>query len=309
MNKTLKIATRLSPLALCQTEYVKLKLQKLYPLLNIELVKIRTIGDKILESPLAKIGGKGLFIKELEFALLQKKADIAIHSVKDMPYQIPNEFQIAAILKRENPFDALVTNNFTNIASLPYGARIGTCSLRRIVQLKALRPDFKMLNLRGNVGTRLDKLDSGKYDGVILACAGLIRLGLSSRISVQLTQSECLPAVGQGAIAVEVSKNNPDVLSLIKPLNDYKSAQTIIAERAMNAKLEGGCSAPIAAFATTDNTKITLNGLVASIKTNHILKQQVCGDIKKPHKLGIELADKLLSQGAHSLLAESRSLS
>ncbi|MBT4553150.1 MAG: hydroxymethylbilane synthase, partial [Candidatus Thioglobus sp.] len=199
MNKTLKIATRKSPLALWQAEHVKTRLETHHPDLNIELVKMTTQGDQILNSPLSKIGGKGLFIKELEVGMMEGVADIAVHSMKDMPYEIPQGFALGAILKRENPFDAFVSNHFDSIDDLPQCAKVGTCSMRRIVQLKAIRPDLEILDLRGNVNTRLKKLDDGEYDAIILACAGLIRLGFEDRIKQQISPEQSLPAVGQGA--------------------------------------------------------------------------------------------------------------
>ncbi|MBT5287299.1 MAG: hydroxymethylbilane synthase, partial [Candidatus Thioglobus sp.] len=199
MNKTLKIATRKSPLALWQAEHVKTRLETHHPDLNIELVKMTTQGDQILNSPLSKIGGKGLFIKELEVGMMEGVADIAVHSMKDMPYEIPQGFALGAILKRENPYDAFVSNHFDSIDDLPQCAKVGTCSMRRIVQLKAIRPDLEILDLRGNVNTRLKKLDDGEYDAIILACAGLIRLGFEDRIKQQISPEQSLPAVGQGA--------------------------------------------------------------------------------------------------------------
>jgi hydroxymethylbilane synthase len=242
--KTLKIATRKSPLALWQAEYVKSKLAHHYPDLTIELVKMTTKGDQILNSPLSKIGGKGLFIKELEIGMLEGEADIAVHSMKDVPYEIPEAFELGAILKRENPFDAFVSNHFDSIEDLPQNAKVGTCSMRRIVQLKALRPDLEILDLRGNVNTRLQKLDNGDFDAIILACAGLIRLGFESRIKQQISAEQSLPAVGQGAVGIETRKNDTQVLTLIKPLIDIETTYRINAERAMNARLEGGCSVP-----------------------------------------------------------------
>jgi len=193
MKRTLKIATRKSPLALWQAKHVKSKLESYHPDLKVELVEMTTKGDQILNSPLSKIGGKGLFIKELETGILQGKADIAVHSMKDVPYELPIDFEIGAILERENPFDAFVSNNFNTIDDLPYGARLGTCSMRRMVQLKSKRPDLIIIDLRGNVNTRLRKLDNGEYDAIILACAGLIRLGFEDRIKQQMSETTCLP--------------------------------------------------------------------------------------------------------------------
>jgi len=302
MNKTLKIATRKSPLALWQAEHVKTRLEMHHPDLNIELVKMTTQGDQILNSPLSKIGGKGLFIKELEVGMMEGVADIAVHSMKDMPYEIPQGFALGAILKRENPFDAFVSNHFDSIDDLPQCAKVGTCSMRRIVQLKAIRPDLEILDLRGNVNTRLKKLDDGEYDAIILACAGLIRLGFEDRIKQQISPEQSLPAVGQGAVGIEIRENDQEILDLITPLIDIETTHRVSAERAMNEKLEGGCSVPIAGFSTIDNNQMTLTGLVGNVDTGTILKQQVCGDVAKAEALGVELADKLLSLGARDVL-------
>ncbi|CAC9614699.1 Porphobilinogen deaminase (EC 2.5.1.61) [uncultured Gammaproteobacteria bacterium] len=300
--KTLKIATRKSPLALWQAEYVKSKLAHHYPDLTIELVKMTTKGDQILNSPLSKIGGKGLFIKELEIGMLDGEADIAVHSMKDVPYEIPEAFELGAILKRENPFDAFVSNHFDSIEDLPQNAKVGTCSMRRIVQLKALRPDLEILDLRGNVNTRLQKLDNGDFDAIILACAGLIRLGFESRIKQQISAEQSLPAVGQGAVGIETRKNDTQVLTLIKPLIDIETTYRINAERAMNARLEGGCSVPIAGYSTIDNKQITLSGLVGNVDSGVILKHQVSGNIDDAEILGTQLADKLITMGAQDIL-------
>jgi hydroxymethylbilane synthase len=302
MNKTLKIATRKSPLALWQAEHVKARLEAHYPGLNIELVKMTTQGDQILHSPLSKIGGKGLFIKELEQGMLAGEADIAVHSMKDVPYEIPPGFELGAILKRENPFDAFVSNHFNSINDLPQGATVGTCSMRRIVQLKAIRPDIKILDLRGNVNTRLKKLDDGEYDAIILACAGLIRLGFEDRIKQQIPEDQSLPAVGQGAVGIEIRENDTEILDLIAPLIDIETTYRVSAERAMNARLEGGCSSPVAGFSTIDNDQITLTGLVGNVDSGVILKHQVFGNVAESEALGVELANELISLGARDIL-------
>lgn len=300
--KTLKIATRKSPLALWQAEYVKAKLEQQHPNLKIELVKMMTKGDQILNSSLSKIGGKGLFIKELEIGMLEGKADIAVHSMKDVPYQIPTGFALGAILKRENPFDAFVSNHFKNIEALPLNSRVGTCSMRRIVQLKAIRPDLEILDLRGNVNTRLKRLDDGEYDAIILACAGLIRLGFADRIKQQISADQSLPAVGQGAVGIEIRENDPAILDLITPLIDEQTTHRIKAERAMNARLEGGCSVPIAGFSTLDGDTITLTGLVGNVESGVILKHEVVGNVDNAEALGEQLADKLIAMGARDIL-------
>lgn len=302
MNQTLKIATRKSPLALWQAHHVKARLEHYHPGLKVELVKMTTKGDQILNSPLSKIGGKGLFIKELEIGMLNGVADIAVHSMKDVQYEIPPEFELGAILKRENPFDAFVSNNFNSIDDLPQGAKVGTCSLRRIVQLKATRPDLEILDLRGNVNTRLQKLDDGEFDAIILACAGLIRLQFEQRIKQQIPAEQSLPAVGQGAVGIEVRKNDAPILALIKPLIDAQTTYRVRAERAMNARLEGGCSVPIAGYSTLDKNQMMVTGLVGNVRSGIILKHQVSGNIEQAELLGERLADRLIEMGAKDVL-------
>jgi len=301
----LKIATRKSPLALWQAEFVKSKLVGLYPDLKVELVKMITQGDKILDSPLSKIGGKNLFIKELEMGMMEGRADIAVHSMKDVPYELPEGFEIGAILERENPFDAFVSNNFNTIDDLPIGARVGSCSLRRIVQLKAIRPDLVILDLRGNVNTRLKKLDDGEYDAIILACAGLIRLGFEDRIKQHLNLEQSLPAVGQGALGIEIRANDHEINELIEPLTHNKTLTEVSAERAMNATLQGGCSVAIGAFAAINGSDLTLSGMVGNVNSGAILKVEECGVVTQPKDLGIKVANKLLSLGARELLIEA----
>lgn len=302
MNKTLKIATRQSPLALWQAQNVKIRLEKHHPDLTVILVEMTTKGDQILNSPLSKIAGKGLFIKELEVSMMKGITDIAVHSMKDVPYEIPQGFKLGAILKRENPFDAFVSNDFSSIDDLPQNAKVGTCSIRRIVQLKAIRPDLKILDLRGNVNTRLKKLDKGGFDGIILACAGLIRLGFESRIKQQISDQQSLPAVGQGVVGIEIRENDTEILDLIKPLIDVETTYMVSAERAMNARLEGGCSVPIAGFALIDNEQIMLTGLVGNVDTGVILKEQILSHVSQAEALGVELANKLISLGAKDIL-------
>ena len=302
MKRTLKIATRKSPLALWQAKHVKSKLESYHPDLKVELVEMTTKGDQILNSPLSKIGGKGLFIKELETGILQGKADIAVHSMKDVPYELPIDFEIGAILERENPFDAFVSNNFNTIDDLPYGARLGTCSMRRMVQLKSKRPDLIIIDLRGNVNTRLRKLDNGEYDAIILACAGLIRLGFEDRIKQQMSETTCLPAVGQGAVGIEIRANDKKIKELLAPLIDIETTIRVEAERAMNARLEGGCSVAIAGYSTINNNEIIITGLVGSVNTGEILKRKISGPTGKAEKLGADLAEELISLGAMDIL-------
>jgi hydroxymethylbilane synthase len=300
----LKIATRKSPLALWQAEFVKSKLEAIYPDLKVELVKMTTQGDQILNSPLSKIGGKSLFIKELEVGIMEGRADIAVHSMKDVPYELPQGFEIGAILERESPFDAFVSNDFNSIQDLPVGARLGSCSLRRIVQVKAMRPDLEILDLRGNVNTRLKKLDDGEYDAIILACSGLTRLGFEDRIKQDLSPDDSLPAVGQGALGIEIKANDYEISSLIKPLIHQKTQIEVNAERALNTALQGGCSVAIGAFATSEDSKLTLSGMVGNVDSGEIIRVQETGETSKPIDLGIRAAKKLLSLGARELLNE-----
>ena len=300
----LKIATRKSPLALWQAEFVKSKLASLYPDLKIELVKMTTQGDQILNSPLSKIGGKSLFIKELEVGMNEGRADIAVHSMKDVPYELPQGFEIGAILERENPFDAFVSNDYNTIEELPIGAKLGSCSLRRIVQIKAMRPDLEILDLRGNVNTRLKKLDDGEYDAIILACSGLSRLGFEDRIKQDLSPNDSLPAVGQGALGIEIKANDHKISSLIEPLSHKRTMTEVSAERALNTTLQGGCSVAIGAFATSKGSELKLCGMVGNVDTGEIIRVEELGETSNPIDLGVRAANKLLSMGARELLNE-----
>ncbi|HQV79393.1 MAG TPA: hydroxymethylbilane synthase [Agitococcus sp.] len=300
--KTLRIATRKSPLALWQAEYVKANLLKHHPHLKIELVTFTTQGDKILDVPLAKIGGKGLFVKELESAMLAGEADLAVHSMKDVPMEYPEGLAITTICEREDPTDAFVSNNFATFDDLPQGAIVGTSSLRRQCQLRALRPDLVIRDLRGNVGTRLGRLDNNEYDAIILASAGLKRLGLETRLRQQLTQ--LLPAVGQGAVGIETRINDTELHKLLAPLHHPQTALCVQAERAMNRRLQGGCQVPIAGYATIDNQILTLNALVGSIDGQQIIHQQgKTQDLLAVEALGEQVATGLLNQGAAAILA------
>ena len=302
MDKILRIATRKSPLALWQAEFVRSQLQLYHPELKIQLIEMTTQGDQVQNTPLSKVGGKGLFIKELEIGILEDRADIAVHSMKDVPYRIPDEFELEVILDRENPFDAFVSNNFNEINELPQSARVGSCSLRRIVQLKTIRPDLTILDLRGNVNTRLMKLDNGEYDAIILACAGLIRLGFEDRIKQIIDAKLCLPAVGQGALGLEFRQGDRQVKELINPLIKNRTATAVIAERSMNSTLEGGCSAPIGGYASIDEEELKLQGMVGNIQSGEILRAESIGKITEPHILGKSVAKKLLNMGAKDLL-------
>ncbi|MEG0744723.1 MAG: hydroxymethylbilane synthase [Acinetobacter sp.] len=301
--KTLKIATRQSPLALWQAEHIRARLNALYPDLTVELVKFVTQGDKILDTPLAKIGGKGLFVKELEAALLDGRADLAVHSMKDVPMHLPEGLTLAVICEREDPLDAFVSNHYMHFGELPLGAKVGTSSLRRKCQILQLRPDLEIVDLRGNVGTRLSKLDDGLYDAIILASAGLKRLGLADRIRHCLAPIMSLPAVGQGALGLECRSDDAELLKLIAPLQHEETSICVRAERAFNAYLEGGCQVPIAGYATLLNDdQLQIEGRVGSVDGQTLLKEQLVGEIANAEQLGEQLAQRLLAQGAGELL-------
>ncbi len=302
MSDTIKIATRKSPLALWQANYVAEKLKQYHPTLTIELVTMTTKGDKVLDAPLAKIGGKGLFVKELEVAMLSKEADIAVHSMKDVPMFFPEGLVLHTICPREQPFDAFVSNHFKTIKDLPAGAVVGTSSLRRKSQLKALRPDLLIRDLRGNVGTRLAKLDAGEYDAIILAAAGLIRLDKEHRIAEIIASEIILPAVGQGAVGIECREDDVNIQNLLKPLHCEKTACRVYAERAMNERLNGGCQVPIAGFAVLEGNQLKLQGLVASENGDEIIKKQQTGCVDQYREIGLNVAEKLLDAGANRIL-------
>ena len=302
LEKTLKIATRQSPLALWQANYVKDRLQQLYPDLTIELVPMVTKGDVILDSPLAKIGGKGLFVKELENALLNKEADIAVHSMKDVPMQFPEGLGLAVICQREDPRDAFVSHSYRTFAELPQGAVVGTSSLRRQCQLKALRPDLDIRSLRGNVGTRLSKLDNGDYDAIILASAGLIRLGLADRIASFIDVEQSLPAAGQGAVGIECRTDDMQVQALLAPLADAETTYCVRAERAMNNHLQGGCQVPIGGYAVLQQGQLYLRALVGNIDGSRIIRAEGKSAVENAEVLGVQIAEQLLAQGADKIL-------
>lgn len=302
-TRIIRIATRKSALALWQAEYVKAALLKAHQNVQVELVPMSTQGDKILDTPLAKIGGKGLFIKELEVAMNEGRADIAVHSMKDVPVEFPEGFGLHAICERENPFDAFVSNTFVNLASLPQNAVVGTSSLRRQCQLRKMRPDLVIKDLRGNVNTRLAKLDAGEYDAIILAAAGLIRLGMLDRIRYEIPATESLPAVGQGAVGIECRNDDAELIKLLAPLNHAETAVRVRCERAMNAKLNGGCQVPIGSFATLQKQQITLKGLVGSPDGATLLQAVATGTLDQAEIVGEQVAQQLLDQGAGDILA------
>jgi hydroxymethylbilane synthase len=289
---------------LWQAEHVAYRLQQAFPGLKTELVKMVTRGDKILDAPLAKIGGKGLFVKELEQGMLEGTADIAVHSMKDVPVEFPEGLHLAVILDREDPTDAFVSNNYRNLAELPVNARIGTSSLRRQCQIKEKFPHAEILSLRGNVNTRLAKLDAGEYDAIILASAGLKRLGMGDRITTQLSPEESLPAMGQGAIGIECRTDDADIHSYLAVLHDAGTSIRVTAERAMNARLNGGCQVPIAGFAEILGNQIFMRGLVGCPDGSIIYRAEATSPIDQAEQLGMRIADDLLAQGAENILRE-----
>ena len=303
-KRTIKIATRKSPLAIWQAEFVRESLLNLHPELNIELIRMTTQGDKILDTPLAKVGGKGLFVKELEHGILAGDADIAVHSMKDVPMAFPTGLHLPVICQREDPRDAFVSNNYTSLDDLPMGSRIGTSSLRRECQLRNHRPDLDVLPLRGNVNTRLKKLDEGLFDGIILASAGLKRLGFEDRISEALTPEQSLPAAGQGAVGIETRIDDIEVASLLAPLRCPRTWIVVSAERAMNKRLAGGCQVPIAGFALIDGDEVWLRGLVGRPDGSRILTADARANVEDAEALGEAIAEKLLFKGADEILAE-----
>ena len=302
MNK-IRIGTRKSQLALWQAYFIRDELLARHPSLECEIVKLSTKGDRILDTPLAKIGGKGLFIKELEQALIDGRVDIAVHSMKDVTVDLPEELHIPVICQREEPWDAFVSNHYEHFLDLPQGARLGTSSLRRQMLLKAARPDLEVISLRGNVNTRLAKLDAGEFDAIILAAAGLIRLEMPERIKETLPPELCLPAVAQGAVGVECRKNDDETLSLLMHLDHPPTHARVIAERAMNATLDGGCQVPIAGFSEIHEDTLHLRGIVGSPDGSLLLHADVAGLTLNAEELGQEVAKQLLEKGAGDLLS------
>jgi len=303
MKKTFRIVSRKSALALWQANHIKAKLSYLHPELEITIIGIQTEGDKTLETPLYEVGGKGLFVKALEEYLLENKADIAVHSLKDMPAELPEGLELSVILEREDPRDAFISKVYPSLESLPPNARVGTSSLRRQCQLATLRPDLNPLILRGNVDTRVQKLDRGEYDAILLAVAGMKRLGLENRLSQILPANKMLPAVGQGALSIECRKLDEATKSLIKPLHHLPTAQCVFAERSMNALLGGGCQLPVAGLATIQSDgQLTLNGLVGSKDGKIILKASASGEKEQGIAIGKKVAEQLLVDGAKEII-------
>lgn len=302
MSAPLRIATRKSPLALWQAEHVAAQLKAAHPGLEVELLGMSTQGDKILDTPLAKIGGKGLFVKELEQRMLAGDADIAVHSMKDVPVHLPDGLHLPIIMEREDPHDAFVSNDHDSLDALPEGAKVGTSSLRRQCQLAARRPDLEILPLRGNVNTRLKKLDDGDYDAVILAAAGLKRLGFGERIRNVIAPEQSLPAIGQGAIGIECRADDARINDLIACLHHDDTAARVRAERAFNQRLEGGCQVPIGGHAILEGDDIWLRGLVGEADGSELIEGEIRGPRSEAEALGIALAEQLLSHGADRIL-------
>ncbi len=303
-DSILRIATRKSPLALWQANHVRDALLARNPGLEVELVTMTTQGDKILDTPLAKVGGKGLFVKELEAGMLEGRADLAVHSMKDVPVEFPEGLGLAAVLPREDPRDVLISNEYSGIDALPQGARVGTSSLRRQCQLRRIRPDLRVLDLRGNVNTRLGKLDNGDYDAILLAAAGVRRMGWEARITELLAPERFLPAIGQGAIGIEIREDDDRVRELVGALNDARTATRVRAERALNEALQGGCQVPIAGYSEISHGVIVLRALVGRPDGSDMVQGVISGRPEDAAELGRVLAEDLLSRGAREILDE-----
>jgi len=302
--KKLVIASRESALAMWQAKHIQARLQSLYPACDVQILGMTTTGDQILDKPLASIGGKGLFIKELENALLDGSADFAVHSMKDVPMNMPEGFSLVATVERENPHDAFVSNDYDSLADLPAGSIVGTSSLRRQSQIQARFPHLKIESLRGNVQTRLRKLDEGQYAAIILAAAGLIRLELNGRIRNIISAEDSIPAVGQGALGIEIKSDRTDLIDVLAPLNHIETEQCVEAERGFSRTLAGSCTVPLGAYATKQDNSITITGFVASIDGKQMLRETMSGDANDAETIGKALAEKLISLGADKILAE-----
>jgi hydroxymethylbilane synthase len=300
---TLRIATRESRLALWQAEHVAARLREAHAHLNVVLVPMTTTGDQVLDRTLAQVGGKGLFVKELELALLEDRADIAVHSMKDVPSVLPEALMLTCMLERADPRDAFVSTQYPRFVDLPHGAHVGTASLRRQSQLLALRPDLRISPVRGNVETRIRKLDEGQYSAIVLASAGLTRLGLAARITEYLDVERSIPAAGQGVVGIECRRNDTRAQQLCAALNDLDAEHCVRAERAFATRLEGSCQSPIAGFATVNNAVLQLTGLVAAPDGTQVIRQQISGSRQQAEHLGVQLAEQVLALGADKLLA------
>jgi hydroxymethylbilane synthase len=298
----IRIATRGSPLALWQAEHVAAKLEVLHPGLKVSLLTMKTRGDKLLDAPLAKVGGKGLFVKELEIGLLDGRADLAVHSLKDVPVEFPEGLELALVMEREDPRDAFVSNRYDSLAAMPAGTLVGTSSLRRQTQIRERYPELRVDWLRGNVNTRLAKLDAGDYDAIILAASGLQRLGFDARIRAPIAPEECLPAIGQGVLGIEIRTDDDELRELIAPLAHPETAIRVTAERALNQTLNGGCQVPIAGYAELEGDQLHLRGLVGQPDGSEILRAEIRGSSSRAHELGVELAQQLLALGADRIL-------
>lgn len=303
-KRKLVIATRESPLAIRQAEWVKEQLQKIHPHLAVELLGMTTQGDKRLDVALRKIGGKGLFVKELEEALLDGRADIAVHSIKDMPMELPEGLIIPVICEREDPRDAFVCNDYPSLKVLPAHAKVGTASLRRQTQLRAIRSDLELLDLRGNMNTRLRKLDEGEFTAIILAAAGLKRLGMSERIRTYFSTEESLPAAGQGALGIECRADAEQIQEIIAPLHHQQTAYAVLAERAVCRRLQGGCQVPIAAFAEVSHGEVFLRAMVSDRSGTRQLRAKLTGKVAHAEEIGTRVAEELIQQGAEKILRE-----
>ena len=301
--KKLVIASRESALAMWQAKHIQARLQELYPNCEVTILGMTTTGDQILDSPLSRIGGKGLFVKELEMALADGSADLAVHSMKDVPMNLPSGFAMAATGEREDARDAFVSTNFNNLEDLPHGSIVGTSSLRRQSQLIARFPHLKIESLRGNLQTRLRKLDEGQYAAIILAAAGLIRLGLGDRIRAFISPQDSIPAVGQGALGIEINASRTDLFEILAPLNHINTQLCVEAERGMSRALAGSCTVPLGAYALRDGDTINITGFVASVDGKQILREAASGPTTNADAVGRALADKLISRGADKILA------
>ncbi|MGR0480226.1 MAG: hydroxymethylbilane synthase [Candidatus Electronema sp. V4] len=304
MKQHIRIGTRASLLAVTQSTWVKNQIERQHPGTTVELVKIITKGDKILDVPLAKVGGKGLFVKEIEDALLDGRVDLAVHSMKDVPAELPEGLHVAIVPEREVPFDAFISVKCKSLAELPQGAVIGTSSLRRKSQLAALRPDLEIKDLRGNLDTRLKKLDEGVYDAIILAGAGLNRLGMQNRITALFSPEQMLPAIGQGALGIELREADSELLAALQFLHHADTAAAVAAERAFLLRLAGGCQVPIGGFATVAGDTVQLTGLIAALDGKTVFKEQLAGPVNSAAEIGKTLAERLLAAGGKAVLDE-----